>query len=184
MIPSTYYNLHEAINAIRNNKEIIVKFDVHNIPFFPKEDRIIGIAKTSEELKNLVKPYKEEDLFFQEYIGSFNIIYKVYVIDRWIVTITSRDKLHPKSDLSPLELIHIRVPIDKQFKRRILRLGRKFQMPIFGLDYVVKGNIPYIVDVNDFPSFRSIPEATSLISDYIYNLLINRRLAYKSPVKA
>ncbi|MFX1410662.1 MAG: hypothetical protein ACFFA6_09930, partial [Promethearchaeota archaeon] len=89
------------------------------------------------------------------------------------------------NDLSPLDLIHIRVPIEKQLKRRILRLGRIFRMPIFGIDYIInKDGEPYIVDVNDFPSFRSIPEAVSLISDYIYNVIVSLPQLLKVPAKA
>ena len=39
-------------------------------------------------------------------------------------------------------------------------------------DFIIsEDGIPHIIDVNDFPSFRSIPEAVSLISDYIYNVV-------------
>jgi hypothetical protein len=57
-------------------------------------------------------------------------------------------------------------------------------MSIFGIDYIVsKEGIPYIVDVNDFPSFRSIPEATSLISDHIYNNILLQQQVIKSAAK-
>ncbi|GAI65398.1 unnamed protein product, partial [marine sediment metagenome] len=67
----------------------------------------------------------------------------------------------------------------ERFKRRIIRLGRKFGMSIFGLDYIMTEKGPYIVDINDFPSFRSIPEGVSLVSDHIYNS-INMRETYRS----
>jgi ribosomal protein S6--L-glutamate ligase len=77
------------------------------------------------------------------------------------------------------------VPIEKKLKRRILRLGRRTGMSIFGVDYILtKDGVPYIVDVNDFPSFRSIPEAVSLISDYIYNATSMQQIRLKTPVKA
>ncbi len=84
-------------------------------------------------------------------------------------------------NLSPLELIHIRVPIEKQLKRRILRMARKLGLSIFGIDYIItKDGTPYIIDINDFPSFRSIPEAVSLISDYIYNIVNLHQQFYKT----
>ncbi len=127
----------------------------------------------------MIQNYNESELFLQEYLGEHDIIYKVYVIGNWVVSITSHNRLQKKKDLSPLELIHIRVPVDERFKRRIIRLGRKFGMSIFGLDYIMTEKGPYIVDVNDFPSFRSIPEGVSLVSDHIYNL-INMRETYQS----
>jgi ribosomal protein S6--L-glutamate ligase len=80
--------------------------------------------------------------------------------------------------------MHIRVPVEERFKRRIIKLGRKLGMSVFGLDYVLTEKGPYIVDINDFPSFRSIPEGVSLISDHIYNLINMREIYQKAFLKA
>jgi len=183
-IPQIYHSFYEAYKACNNGKNIIIKLDTHNIPSLPKNDRIVGIARNFDQFRKLTSEYKNDNLFFQEYIGEFDIVYKIYVIDRWAVSITSYNRLQDRTNLSPLELIHIRVPIEKQLKRRVLRLGRKLGMAIFGIDYVLtKEGVPFIVDINDFPSFRNIPEAISLISDYIYNILILRQELSKTLVK-
>jgi len=184
-IPKTYYSLHHAYKACEKGTKVMIKLNTHNIPNLPKNDRIVGIAKVPSEFKGMVKNYQEEDLFFQEYLGKFDLIYKIYVIDRWAVSITSHNRLRQDENLSPIELVHIRVPIDKQFKRRILRFGRKIGMSAFGIDYIInKDGTPYIVDVNDFPSFRRIPEAISLLSDYIYNTISTRQAIFRTLVKA
>lgn len=183
-IPLTYNTKQDAWKACQEGTNIIVKLNSHNIPELPKNDRIIGIAKNSKELVELTQIYNESELFLQEYLGEHDIIYKVYVIGDWVVSITSHNRLQKKKDLSPLELIHIRVPVDERFKRRIIRLGRKFGMSIFGFDYIMTEKGPYIVDVNDFPSFRSIPEGVSLVSDHIYNLIIMREIYQKAFLKA
>ena len=170
-IPHTFSSEQEALEACKNGKKIIIKLDDHNIPNLPKNDRIIGIACSTREFTELVKNNKEKALFLQEYLGNFDIIYKIYVIGRWIVSITSHNRLDLNDNLTPLELIHIRVPVDKELKRRIKRLGRKLNMSVFGVDYILTDDGPYIIDINDFPSFRSIPEGVSLISDHIYNLI-------------
>ena len=183
-IPQIYHSFYEAYKACNNGKNIIIKLDTHNIPSLPKNERIVGIAKNLDQFRKLTSEYKNNNLFFQEYIGEFDIVYKIYVIDRWAVSITSHNRLQDRTDLSPLKLIHIRVPIEKQLKRRVLRLGRKLGMSIFGIDYVLtEEGVPFIVDINDFPSFRSIPEAISLISDYIYNIINLRQQVFKAPVK-
>jgi glutathione synthase/RimK-type ligase-like ATP-grasp enzyme len=181
-IPKTYSSLDEAIDACVNGTGIIIKQDTHNIPNLPKNDRVIGIAKSPQQLKKLIKNHREKHLFFQNYLGEFDLIYKVYVIDRWVVSITSHNRLYQKQNLSPLELIHLRVPIEKKLKRRILRLGRRIGMFVFGVDYILtEDKTPIIIDVNDFPSFRRIPEAVSLISDYIYNVIIMQQVLFKTP---
>ncbi|MFX1411190.1 MAG: hypothetical protein ACFFA6_12625, partial [Promethearchaeota archaeon] len=118
-IPKSFFSVNDAYKACSNGKNIIIKLDTHNIPELPKNDRIIGIAKRPDQLENLIKGFKESELFFQEYLGKSDIIYKIYVIDRWAVSITSHNRLQQDNDLSPLDLIHIRVPIEKQLKRRI-----------------------------------------------------------------
>ena len=183
-VPKTFFTFNEAYNACANGTKLIIKLDRHNIPELPRDDRIIGIARSVEEFTTLTQKFKQNELFFQEYLGKIDIIYKVYAIGKWVVTITSHNRIRQKETLTPLELIHIRIPIEKQLKRRILRMGRKLGLSIFGIDYILtKDGTPYIIDINDFPSFRSIPEAISLISDYIYNVLILQQQVFKAPAR-
>ncbi len=184
LTPRLFNTKIDALQASRKNVDIIVKLDAHNIPGLPKNDRIIGIAKNPIELSELIDKHEESTLFFQEYLGEHDIIYKIYVIGNWVVSITSHNRLQQKTELSPLDLMHIRVPVEERFKRRIIRLGRKLGMSVFGLDYVLTEKGPYIVDINDFPSFRSIPEGVSLISDHIYNLINMREIYQKAFLKA
>ena len=174
----------EAIHASQKGTAIIVKLNSHNIPNLPKNDRIIGIAKNYGELLELIKNYDERELFFQEFLGEHDILYKIYVIGNWVVSITSHNRLRQIDKLSPLELIHIRIPVEDTYKKRIIRLGRKFGMSVFGLDYILTETGPYIVDINDFPSFRRVPEGVSLISDHIYNVINTRELYRNAFAKA
>jgi len=183
-IPRFYSSKIDALQASHKGIDIIVKLDAHNIPGLPKNDRIIGISKNPTELNELARSHDENTLFFQEYLGEHDIIYKIYVIGNWVVSITSHNRLQEIPELTPLDLMHIRVPVDEKFKRRIIRLGRKLGMSVFGLDYILTDKGPSIVDINDFPSFRSIPEGVSLISDHIYNLINMREIYQKAFLKA
>jgi len=184
LTPRSFSSKLEAIHVSKKGLPIIVKLNSHNIPDLPKNDRIVGIAKNHRELLELVKNYDERALFFQEYLGEHNLLYKIYVIGNWVVSITSHNRLQQSIKLSPLELIHIRIPVEEPFKKRFIRLGRKFGMSVYGLDYLLTEKGPYIVDVNDFPSFRRVPEGISLISDHIYNLINMRELYQNAFVKA
>ena len=169
-IPKFFQTIDEVEQAINDGIQIIVKLDSHNIPNLPKNDRILGIAKSIDKFESIIEGYDENTLFFQEYLGKFDSINKVYVIGDWIVSVISHNRLQ-NNNLNPLELIHIRTVIDNKLKRRIKRLGKKLRMSVFGVDFIEAAGGPYIVDVNDFPSFRNIPEGISLISDQIYNLI-------------
>jgi len=184
LTPHSFSSKLEAIQVSQKGLPIIVKLNSHNIPNLPKNDRILGIAKNHRELQELMKNYNEKDLFFQEYLGEHDILYKIYVIGNWVISITSHNRLQQINKLSPLELIHIRIPVEDPFKKRIIRLGRKFGMSVYGLDYILTEKGPYIVDINDFPSFRSVPEGISLISDHIYNLINMREIYQKAFLRA
>ena len=182
-IPKCYYSVNAAYKAISNGIPLIIKLDTHNIRYLSKFDRIVGVAKTPEEFLKLIKEYEVENnvLFFQEYLGKFEFVHKVYVIDNWIQTITSQNLLR-QHKLTPLELVHSREPIESDLKRRIRRIGRKFGMSVYGVDYILKEGIPYIIDINDFPSYRYILEAVGLISEYIYRFIEARQTLTKIPI--
>lgn len=182
-VPTTYFSIKNAYDACCRSVKIIIKLDIHNAPHLSKDDRILGIAKTPEQFLSLIQHYEEEKLFFQEYLGKFDLVHKLYVIGKFSVCITSHNRLR-QHKLSQLELIHMRVPIDKKFKREILRLGRKLRLSIFGVDFIItEDGTPFIVDLNDFPSFRNVPEAVSLISDHVYNLFTSQQTIYEKPIK-
>jgi len=88
-IPQIYHTYQEAKKAFNQGKNVIIKLNTHNIPSLPKNDRILGIAKNLDQFKKLTAEFKSNNLFFQEYLGEFDIMYKIYVIDRWAVSITS-----------------------------------------------------------------------------------------------
>ncbi|MHA1148977.1 MAG: ATP-grasp domain-containing protein [Promethearchaeota archaeon] len=182
-VPNSYFSIKDALKAVSEGIPIIIKLDTHNIRNLSKYDRILGVARTKEDFLDIIKMYDVENniLFFQEYLGKFEIVYKVYVINHYVQTITSQDILR-NNKFTPLELIHMRVSIDPNLRRRILRLGKKFRMSIYGVDYVVRDGIPYIVDINDFPSFRNIPEAVSLISNYIHKFITDHKTLTKKPM--
>ena len=182
-IPKCYYSINAAYKAVSNGIPLIIKLDTHNIRNLSKFDRIVGVAKNPDDFLRLIKQYDVHNniLFFQEYLGKFEVVHKVYVIDNYVQTITSQNLLR-QHKLTSLELVHIRVPIDKDLKRQIKRIGRKFGMSVYGVDYILKNGIPYIIDINAFPSYQNIHEAVSLISEYIFRFLEARQTLIKIPM--
>ncbi|MHA1466567.1 MAG: hypothetical protein ACTSP6_00635 [Promethearchaeota archaeon] len=182
-IPKCYYSVNAAYIAVSNGIPLIIKLDTHNIRNLSKFDRIVGIAKNPEVFLKLIKQYDVQNniLFFQEYLGEFEIVHKVYVIDNYVQTVTSQNLLR-QHKFTPAELVHVRVPIEKDLKMRIKRIGRKFGMSVYGIDYILKDGIPYIIDINAFPSYRYIHEAVSLISDYVFRFIEARQTLTKIPM--
>ncbi|MFX0012189.1 MAG: hypothetical protein ACFE9R_17885, partial [Candidatus Hermodarchaeota archaeon] len=78
--PKSYDSIIEAFEACKNDTQLIIKLDLHNIPELPKNDRIVGIAKNESDFFKLTKNIPVNKLFFQEYLGRHDILYKIYVI--------------------------------------------------------------------------------------------------------
>jgi ribosomal protein S6--L-glutamate ligase len=49
-----------------------------------------------------------------------------------------------------------------------LRCAAGFGVELFGLDVVVSGGKPYVVDIQSFPGFKGVPDAALRLADYIY----------------
>ena len=50
-----------------------------------------------------------------------------------------------------------------------LRCTRAFGVDLLGLDVIVSGGRPYVVDVNSFPGFKGVPDAALRLADYIFS---------------
>ena len=48
-----------------------------------------------------------------------------------------------------------------------LRCGRVFGIDLYGLDMVVSGGRPYVVDVQKFGSYMGVPNAPGVLADYL-----------------
>lgn len=58
--------------------------------------------------------------------------------------------------------------VSEELRGIAIRCGEIFGLDLYGLDVVISKGQPYVVDVNKFGSFIGVPNAPSLLSDYIY----------------
>jgi glutathione synthase/RimK-type ligase-like ATP-grasp enzyme len=56
---------------------------------------------------------------------------------------------------------------DARLREIALRAGRALGLSLFGLDVVVSGGEPYVVDVNPCAGFLGVPGAAALLSDHL-----------------
>ncbi|HET7827154.1 MAG TPA: hypothetical protein VFK90_17590 [Anaeromyxobacter sp.] len=49
-----------------------------------------------------------------------------------------------------------------------LRCGAAFGVELFGIDVVMSGGKPYVVDIQSFPGFKGVPDAALRLADYVY----------------
>jgi len=64
-----------------------------------------------------------------------------------------------------------------------LRCGRAFGVDLFGLDVIISAGRPYVVDVNNFPGFKGVPDAALRLADYIFAAADHRSEHLRSPAR-
>ena len=141
-----------ARRAIGDGHAVWVRRDAHNIPL---DQRVLGVARTIAELRELVGGQAERTLFFQEYLGDGNETYKAYVVGTDVVVVRRTD-----AGVA-------RVTMPGEVTDTVLRAGRAFAMSVYGIDFFHRDRQPVVLDVNDFPSFRGLPGSSRSICEFI-----------------
>ncbi|HEY6097856.1 MAG TPA: hypothetical protein VIW03_00405 [Anaeromyxobacter sp.] len=58
--------------------------------------------------------------------------------------------------------------IAPELREIALRCGAAFGVELFGVDVVVSGGRPLVVDMQSFPGFKGVPDAALRLADYVY----------------
>ena len=76
------------------------------------------------------------------------------------------------------------MPVSPELRRLVLRIGRVFGLDIYGVDVLETPSGWVAVDINDFPSFSTVPQAVTWVADAIV-AAVRRRLARRlTPLRA
>ncbi len=132
-------------------------------PFWAaSQGRGVQVVRTPEELAAVETG--EEIVFAQRYNAPDGRDHKLYVIGEQVFGVrrvwppkTLEDKLGEPFDV-PAEMREI-----------ALRCGRAFGIGLYGVDLIASGGRPFIVDINTFPGFKGVPDAASLLAEFILN---------------
>ncbi len=95
--------------------------------------------------------------------------------------VAKRSPLHPR-----VEVDKHRIPITIEMRALALQVGDIFGLDIYGLDVVETTHGSMIVDINDFPSFGQVPDATTIVAAHIIEVAsrgVARRLNNAPPAR-
>ena len=107
----------------------------------------------------------------QHYVKNPGYDIKLYVIGKDVFAVARESPLHPE-----VEVAHQLLPVKPAWLKLARRVGEVFGLVIYGLDVLETRQGPMVVDINDFPSFGKVPQAVSLISDYIVRFAKKARM--------
>jgi hypothetical protein len=114
----------------------------------------------------------------QHYVKNIGFDIKLYVAGTEVHAVAKRSPLHPEVRVNK----HL-IPVSAELRKLALYVGKVFGLDIYGLDIVETEHGPVVVDINDFPSFGYVPDAVSLVSDYILQLASHAKLQRSDRLK-
>ncbi len=144
-----------------------------------KYNRFNFLVQKIDEVEKFCERYKEflfYDVYIQEFIECDGFERKVYVIGDKAFGIKRENPIYKYLREKP-ENIDVSLIEREEFKisEEIYRLSRilstELNLKIFGFDLVrpIAQDKFYIIDLNDFPSFRGIPNIEEELMNYIKN---------------
>lgn len=107
----------------------------------------------------------EGQLIAQPYVPNAGTDLKVYCVAGELHATVRRSPLHPESPVRER-----RVPLPSEVAGIAARVGEVFGLDLYGVDVVLGPDGPVVVDVNDFPSFRNVPDSVARVSRAVLRL--------------
>ena len=202
-------NHPQAIRQVRDKAVAITRAQAHGLPvphtYFvahsgllqqvPEEDYPLVIKPTNgSSCRGIYKVNSQRDLatldladagdcylLAQRYAENGNFDIKLYVAGTQVYGVAKRSPLHPQ-----VEVDKHRIPITIEMRALALQVGDIFGLDIYGLDVVETSAGSLVVDINDFPSFGQVPDATTIVAAHIIEVAsrqIARRLNNMPPAR-
>jgi ribosomal protein S6--L-glutamate ligase len=122
----------------------------------PSPDRLRGIG---DELA------AEGLLIAQPYVPNSGTDLKVYCVGGELYATERCSPLHPGRAVRER-----RVKLSEEVARIAAEVGQAYGLELYGVDVLLGPDGPVVVDVNDFPSFRQVPDAPARVARAVLKL--------------
>jgi ribosomal protein S6--L-glutamate ligase len=132
--------------------------------------RAVRLVSSPDRLAGLAPELAGEGLLIaQPYVANSGVDIKVYSVGGELYATERRSPLHP--DRPPRERP---VPLSAEVAAIAVEVGVVYDLDLYGVDVVLGPDGPVVVDVNDFPSFRQVPDATARVARAVLALAAAR----------
>ncbi|MGA5559899.1 ATP-grasp domain-containing protein [Streptomyces platensis] len=107
-------------------------------------------------------------LIAQPYVANSGTDLKVYSVAGELYATERCSPLHPAHAVRERQ-----VPLTPEVARITAEIGAVFGLDLYGVDILLGPDGPVVVDINDFPSFRQVPDAVARVSAAVLDLARN-----------
>ncbi|MFI9050745.1 RimK family alpha-L-glutamate ligase [Streptomyces sp. NPDC053427] len=104
-------------------------------------------------------------LIAQPYVPNSGTDLKVYSVAGDLFATERCSPLHPAHTVRERQ-----VPLTREVARIAAEIGEVFGLDLYGADILLGPDGPVVVDVNDFPSFRQVPDAVARVAEAVLRL--------------
>jgi ABC-type multidrug transport system ATPase subunit len=137
------------LRALTEERALVIK------PHTGGRGRDVFVVQNGRDLAAVPEP--RQPLLVQEYVPGNEL--KVYVIGDAVFGI--------RKIVEDGEARRVVAPISHAVHSIALQCGEVFGLGLYGLDVIEGPDGPVVIDVNYFPSYKGVPGAASLLSEYI-----------------
>ncbi|MFF0739030.1 RimK family alpha-L-glutamate ligase [Streptomyces sp. NPDC004111] len=128
---------------------------------------VLSPAQLEEKLPLLAG---EGMLIAQPYVPNSGTDIKVYAVGGELFATERNSPLHPERTVRERG-----IPLSKEIADIAAEVGSVFGLDLYGIDVLLGPEGPVVVDVNDFPSFRQVPDAAVRVARAVLGLAQNRK---------
>ncbi|HAH31954.1 MAG TPA: hypothetical protein DCL44_06545 [Elusimicrobia bacterium] len=165
-VPDTY-----VVKEIRQLAPLLGSGPLIIKPYRGSRGAGIKVVRNTRELAQL--PVCQDPVFAQRYHKPDGPDHKLYSIGGQVFGV-----LRSWPARTYKEKLGCPFPVTPALRDLALRCGKAFGVGIFGVDVVMSHGLPYIVDMQNFPGFKGVPNAALKLADYIYR--IARSISHKN----
>ena len=134
---------------------------------------LVDKIESRAQLQILAAQWAQEPVILQELVASDGWDIKVWVIDEHIFAARRRTPLETGASKEDFPIATDETA--ERFLPTIVEIGRVFNLRLYGVDLIMTGRGPIVVDINAFPGFRGVPGADSALVALVEHVLTERK---------
>jgi ribosomal protein S6--L-glutamate ligase len=144
--------------GIRENEfPIILK------PIFGDNSRGLEVVRTPAQLEHI--EWAEPIALAQTYHKTDGYDLKLYGIGERVWAIRKPSPFNPRNEGEESRAGMVELTPELEALGR--KCGEIFGLELYGVDCIMNGAEPLVIEINDFPNYTSVPEADEQLADYV-----------------